>query len=529
MRTDRRFSAVLLAWLALAGGVQQDVRAATEAATAPPAPTSAEAAAGSPATEAVFRPEELDQMMAPLALYPDSLLAQVLMASTYPGDVADAVAWSKANPKASGDAAVRQVANQPWDPSVQSLVAFPAVLVTLGQDPAWVQRVGDAFLAQPNEVMDSVQRLRRQAKAAGNLESNEQQKVSVQSAAQGGATTVVEPSGGTTVVQAPPAEQTIIIESADPQVVYVPSYNPSVVYGTWPYPSYPPTYYPPPPGYYFGSALVAGLGFAAGVAVIDSVWGDCDWGGGDVDIDVNKYNNINSNRKIDASQRKWQHNAANRDGVPYRDRANREQYSQRLAGSEQRDALRGRDPARAAERQQAAQTRGERGDRAAGERGSRAAAERGDRAAGERAQSADRERARQTLGERGIDAPARSNREAQERARVAGREMRDQPQARPRAQAGAQPRQRTQNSAQARQQARQQYSGGQRTRDSAFADARQPSRSKASASRGELSRASASRPKMERSSRQVQRAAPSRGSRSMGGGGARGGRGGGRR
>ncbi|THG81477.1 DUF3300 domain-containing protein, partial [Pseudomonas sp. A-1] len=355
MRIDRRFSAILLAWLAVAGWPQPGAaQAATEAASTAPA--------AAPAAT-VFRQEELDQMMAPLALYPDALLAQVLMASTYPGDVADAVAWSEANPKASGDDAVRQVADKPWDPSVQSLVAFPAVLVTLGQDPAWVQRVGDAFLAQPGEVMDSVQRLRRQAQAAGNLESNEQQKVTVQSAAEG---------GPTTAVQAPPAGQTIIIEPADPQVIYVPSYNPSVVYGSWPYPAYPPVYYPPPPGYYFGSALVAGLGFAAGVAIIDSIWGDCDWGHGDIDIDVNRYNNINRNNQINARQNKWQHNAVNRDGVPYRDNASRERYSQRLPGAEQRDALRGREPARGAER----------------------------------------ERARQTLSQRGIEAPATSNREA---------------------------------------------------------------------------------------------------------------------
>lgn len=485
MRIDRRCRAVLLAWLALAGWPQLGVaQVATEAASA--------TAAAAPADKAaVFGQEELDQMMAPLALYPDSLLAQVLMASTYPGDVADAVAWSKANPKASGDDAVRQVADKPWDPSVQSLVAFPALLVTLGQDPVWVQRVGDAFLAQPSDVMDSVQRLRRQAQAAGNLESNEQQKVTVQSAAQGGPMT--------TVVQAPPAEQTIIIEPADPQVIYVPSYNPSVVYGTWPYPSYPPAYYPPPPGYYFGSALVAGLGFAAGVAIIDSIWGDCDWGGGDIDINVNKYNNINSNRKIDASQRNWQHNAVNRDGVPYRDNASRERYSQRLPGSEQREALRGREPARMAER----------------------------------------ERASQTLSQRGIQAPATSNREARERAQVADREMRSQAQQRERgqvadrgmrsqperigqrSQAGTQPRQRTQNSTQARQEARQKYAGSPSTRNNAFAGAREPARSQAVASRGETSRASASRPRTERASRPVQRSAPSRPARSGGGGGFR--------
>lgn len=451
MPSCRRLSLALLAWLALAGWPDRDVHSAAQT-----APASAGVSAATEPGEGVFLAEELDQMMAPLALYPDALLAQVLMASTYPGNVADAVAWSKAHPDASGDDAVRQVADQPWDPSVQSLVAFPAVLVTLGQDPAWVQRVGDAFLAQPDAVMDSVQRLRQKAQAAGNLESNEQQTVSVQPA---------EPASTTTVVQ-PAASQTIIIEPADPQVIYVPSYNPTVVYGSWPYPSYPPAYYPPPPGSYFGSALVAGLGFAAGVAIIDSLWGDCNWGRGDVDIDVNRYNNINSNRQINANQNKWQHNAVNRDGVPYRDRASREQYGQRLPGSEQRNDLRGRDPARAAER----------------------------------------DRARQSLTERGIDAPATSNREARERARVADRDLRNQPQ---RAQAGAQPRQGRPSNEQARQQARQQHASTPRTRDNAFAGARNPAQSRVQVNRGEASRAAASRPRATSSSRPVQRPARS--------------------
>lgn len=450
MPSRRRFSTVLLAWLVLAGW------AAHAAAQSASEPAAAGVSAAAEAGEVVFLAEELDQMMAPLALYPDALLAQVLMASTYPGDVADAVTWSAAHPDSSGDDAVRQVANEPWDPSVQSLVAFPAVLVILGQDPAWVQRVGDAFLAQADAVMESVQRLRQQAQAAGNLESNEQQTVSVQPA---------EPSDTTTVVQ-PAASQTIIIEPADPQVIYVPSYNPTVVYGSWPYPSYPPAYYPPPPGSYFGSALVAGLGFAAGVAIIDSLWGDCDWGRGDVDIDVNRYNNINSNRQINANQNKWQHNAVNRDGVPYRDRASREQYGQRLPGSERRDALRGRDPARAAER----------------------------------------ERARQSLAERGIDAPATSNREARERARVADRDLRNPPQ---RAQAGAQPRQGRPSNEQARQQARQQHASAPRTRNNAFAGARNPAQSQVQINRGEASRAAASRPRAVSSGRPVQRPAHS--------------------
>lgn len=403
-------------------------------------PVWATASSGQQDTERVFRTEELDQMLAPLALYPDTLLAQVLMAATYPGDVADAASWSMEHPDASGDDAVRQVSEQPWDPSVQSLVAFPAVLATLGQDPAWVQRVGDAFLAQPDAVMDSVQRLRRQAREAGHLESNEQQKVSELSAE----TTQSTASGG---------QQTIIIEPADPQVVYVPSYNPTVVYGTWPYPSYPPAYYPPPPGYYFGGALAAGLGFAAGVAIIDSLWGDCNWGRGDIDIDVERYNNINSNRQLNVNQNNWQHNAVNRDGVPYRDRASREQYGQRLANGEQREALRGRDTARVA----------------------------------------DRERARQSLQQRGFESPATNNRQARDRAQNASREIRDAPQARSRPQAR-----------------QQQASRAQNARNNAFAGARTPSQERAYQQRGQASRASASRPQAARASgRSVSRPAMS--------------------
>lgn len=415
-------------------------------ALAAPVPTLAAEGENGAASEQVFRSEELDQILAPLALYPDALLAQVLMAATYPGDVADAVTWSTNHPDATGDDAVRQVSDQPWDPSVQSLVAFPAVLITLGQDPAWVQKVGDAFLAQPDAVMDSVQRLRQQAKAAGNLESNEQQKVTEQPAS----TTQVTSSGGS-------SQQTIVIESADPQVVYVPSYNPTVVYGTWPYPSYPPVYYPPPPGYYFGTAIATGIGFAAGVAIIDSLWGDCNWGGGDIDIDVNRYNNINSNRQINTGDKTWKHNAVNRDGVPYRDRASREQYGQRLANGEQRQELRGRDTARVA----------------------------------------DRERARQSLEQRGFESPATSNRQARERAQTANRDMRDPAQARQRAQSREQTRN---HNPQARQQARQQHATSRGARDNAFAGARAPDRERASQQRGQASRASASRPQSSRAS-----------------------------
>jgi hypothetical protein len=287
-----------------------------------------------------FRAEELDQMLAPIALYPDALLSQVLMASTYPADVAEAAKWSKANAKQKGDAAVIAVQDKPWDNSVKSLVAFPQALATLAEKPEWVQRVGDAFLAQPNEVMDSVQRLRAAAQKSGNLQSNEQQKVIVE--------------------QAPQTQQTIIkIEPANPQVVYVPAYNPTVVYGTWWYPSYPPVYLPPPPGYVVGTALLSGIAFGIGVGITNSLWGGCDWGHGDIDIDIDRHNNINVGNKINVNQNnvKWNHNPDNRRGVPYRDAKTRETFSKPLAGADQRRDYRGRD----AERERAQATLQQRG------------------------------------------------------------------------------------------------------------------------------------------------------------------------
>ena len=218
-----------------------------------------------------FRDEELDQMLAPIALYPDALLSQILMASTYPADVKDAATWSKANPKVSGDEAVKRVAGQPWEPSVQSLVAFPQVLAMMAARPSDVQRLGDAFLADPGRLMDRVQILRAKAKAAGNLKSTEQQLVELQSDA---------------------GKQVIVIVPAQPQVVYVPVYQPTVMYGPWPYASYPPYYWPPPPAYYPGGVFVAGVVWGVAISgVSNSLWGGFNWGRNDVNINVNRYNN----------------------------------------------------------------------------------------------------------------------------------------------------------------------------------------------------------------------------------------------
>lgn len=260
-------------------------------------------------------PARLDQMMAPIALYPDALLSQILMGATYPDNVAEAVKWSAGHRALTGDAAVKAVSAENWDPSVKSLVAFPSVMDLMGRQPAWVKSVGDAFLAEPNAVMDSVQRLRKQAKDAGNLKTTEQQRVSTQT------------TGDKTVV---------VIEPANPQVVYVPAYNPAVIYGTWPYPAYPPYYYPPPPGSAFATALVGGIGFGLGVAAIDSMWGGFNWGHSDVDINVNRYNNINVNNRINDSHTNvaWQHNASYRGNTPYADAGTRNQFdNQRQAGA----------------------------------------------------------------------------------------------------------------------------------------------------------------------------------------------------
>ena len=468
----------LTAALLLTSSCSRDEKPAPAATTATPATTPTTAKAPTPATpappkEVVFIKEELDQMVAPVALYPDSLLAQVLMASTYPGDVADAAAWAKAHPDAKGDDAVKQVATQPWDPSVQSLVAFPQALATLGQDPAWVQRLGDAFLAQPDDVMDAVQRLRRQAQTAGNLKSNEFQKVTEQPAPAAAAPAM----GG---VESAPAAETIIIEPSNPETVYVPSYDPTTTYGNWAYPSYPPTYYPPPPNYYpLGGALATGLMFGVGVAAIDSLWGDTDWDNGDIDIDVDNYNSINSNRQIDRSQNTFQHNAANRDGVPYRDRGNRELNNRRLEGADSRTEFRGEDANRARSREQA----------------------------------------RASMEKRGVETPARTNQEARDRAQAASRDRaqagtRDQ--ARDRAQAstqrqpqrsaqnrqqGAPKHRQSQSNTKARSAARNQQQAQARKapKNNAFQGASRPQQSRASAQRGQNSQASAQRSHSSRS------------------------------
>jgi len=282
-----------------------------------------------------FTVEQLDQMLAPIALFPDALLAQVLMATTYPKDVADAVDWALANRSLEGDAAVKAVQDKPWDPSVQSLVAFPQVLAMLGEKPDWVRDLGDAFLGQPNDVMDSVQFLRAKAKDAGNLGTNEQQIIVIEPA---------PPPPQTIVVTAPPPPtQIITIAPANPQVVFVPIYNPVYVFGPWWHPLFPPFFFPPPPRWGFvWNPVGAAIWWGVGIGVSNALWGGVHWGRRDVTINVNRWNNINVNNRITSNDRNvnWNHNPGNRRGVPYRDSVTRDRVLQNIGGG--REDYRGR-------------------------------------------------------------------------------------------------------------------------------------------------------------------------------------------
>jgi hypothetical protein len=273
---------------------------------------------------------ELEQIVAPIALYPDDLLTQVLIASTYPLEVVMAARWLEqpGNKDLQGDALLKVLDAQDWDASVKSLAPFPTVLMMMSDQLDWTQKLGDMFLAQQADVFAAVQALRGRAKAAGKLDSNAQQ-------------TVVQESSS------------IVIQPAQPDTVYVPAYDPGVVYGSWPYPSYPPAHYPPPSGYYVGLALAAGLAFGAGVAVTGALWGwgRPNWGAGNVNVNVNRFNSINSNQfnnfhssRAGISANTWQHNPDHRRGVAYSNAQVRQHYRPTAGNAVQRDAFRGRAP-----------------------------------------------------------------------------------------------------------------------------------------------------------------------------------------
>jgi hypothetical protein len=258
-------------------------------------------ATADPATAAKIPDDQLDSLVAPIALYPDPLLAQVLAASTYPLEVIQLQQWLAKNKDLKDQALTDAVAKQNWDSSIQAMAALPEVVKRLADDIRWTADLGNAFLAQQSDVMDAVQRMRKKAQDKGNLKSTEQQKVE---------TKVIE------------NKSVIVVEQANPQVVYVPSYDPVYVYGPPMYP-YPPIYYPPYGYYAAGMAISFGVGIAIGAA-----WGGCGWGHNDININTN--NNFNRNTNVNRGNagggNNWQHNAQHRGAAPYADRGTANRY-----------------------------------------------------------------------------------------------------------------------------------------------------------------------------------------------------------
>jgi uncharacterized membrane protein YgcG len=265
-------------------------------------------APASAANDQLLKPEQLEALVSPIALYPDSLLSNVLMASTYPLEIVQAERWLTQNKSLSGDVLKTAVDKQAWDDSVKALVATPPVLAMMSTELAWTQKLGDAVLAQQADVMAAVQRLRLKAQDNGKLTTTPQQKVTVEQQDN---------------------RRTVVIEQASDDTVYVPAYDPNVAYGDWPYAEYPPSYwgYPDYWGYGIGAGMLArGLWFGAGYALGNWRSGNWGWGGrvnwGNGNIIRNwpratPYNLTNINNIGNRVGNNWQHNPAHRRGVRY--------------------------------------------------------------------------------------------------------------------------------------------------------------------------------------------------------------------
>ena len=255
--------------------------------------------------------EELAQILAPIALYPDTLLAQMFMAATYPLEIVEAARFVKANPSLKEDALDKALKKQEWDVSVKSLCHFPTVIASLSDNLDATKKLGDYFLDDQKAVMNMVQTLRAKAQDEGNLKTTKEQKV------------VVE-------------KEIIIIESANPEVIYVPSYSCTYVYGSWWYPHYPPyVWYPPPPRYGFTAGVIVGIGIGS--------WCSPNWGRGDIDIDINRTNNFNKNvNGRGQGSSSWKHNSKHRQGVAYNNKKTRKNYGQSDRAAKQKDLGRGR-------------------------------------------------------------------------------------------------------------------------------------------------------------------------------------------
>ena len=285
--------------LAMAAGVAP----APPAAASPAAPPSAaEAPVPGPAKPAVnpLSKAQLEQLVAPIALYPDPVLSQVLMASTYPLEIVEADRWARipANQGLTGTALTDALKQQNWDPSVKALAPFPRVLALLAEKLDWTEALGNAFLAQQADVMDAVQGLRHDAMAAGNL------KVTPQCHC------IIQTSGNI-----------ISILPSDNSLACIPVYNARVAYGAWPWPDYPPYYFPEPPGFAFEPGFVIGFWPAIEVAAFGPFWGWAafDWGHHDITVDRARFAAIDPRPGFAGNV--WVHDPAHRGGVGYRDPA----------------------------------------------------------------------------------------------------------------------------------------------------------------------------------------------------------------
>ncbi len=419
-------SLIPLLWILLTGSSAALAASESEPANEPELTEQviAPAAEDSAVADDAFAAEQLEQLVAPIALYPDALLSQILMASTYPLEVVEADRFMKKNPELKGDALNAALKEHDWDASVKSLCTVPDVLGQMSENLDWTQDMGDALLGQKTELMDTVQRMRGKAYEAGNLETSEQQVVTQQE------------------------DKIIVIESTDPEVVYVPTYSSTVVYGGWGYPHYyyPPFYYPPPPGYGFVS-------FGVGVIVGGAIWGNCNWGwgGSDIDIDIDRNFDFNRETNVDFDRDRnrdraqntgrdgktsWQHDASHRKGVNYRS----EEVAQRngaTAGNNRvtRDQARGR-------------TAGTMDNRMAGSSRDRSASSVGQRPGQNDRRTGDGSAANRSIADRGPSDRAQIDRNTAGRANDAG----------------------------------------QRTRNSAYSGSRSPSIDRRSSSRGAMSR-----------------------------------------
>lgn len=305
-------ASLVLSSLSLEGCHKEAAKPAAPAATAQQAP---------PATYAVPTADQLYQLVSPIALFPDNLVAQVLAASTFPDQVAAADTWIQQNGSLKGAQLMQAADQQPWDDSVKAMTQFPDVLHQMSSSLAWTSDLGDAYFNIPQSVMNAVQVMRQRAQAAGNLKSNQQQTV-IAEAAPPPAAAAPASSGApqTTVVQAPP--QTIVIQPAQPEVVYVPQYNPQVVYGA-PVAS--------PPGYSTGdmvatSLISFGLGIAVGAAINNNNsccgWGYNSWGcGWNNSTVVYNHNTFVSNSNTFVNRNNYNNNRNNYNNANY-NRAN---------------------------------------------------------------------------------------------------------------------------------------------------------------------------------------------------------------